>query len=275
MSVAVSVIGDVKDILLPASDTYSLRFVGNDTGAMEITVSEVDLISYQTGYSKEYVDIELTDDKEFSMTIGRNSNVENARLFVTENGVEVAEIQTDGTETPITLNPPRPRASSSGRSVPTATITPVPSPQEQWTTASAFTNLVNEASRSGQNFVRTRHNSRYGVRATAWQTLSSKRYEHDTMAGNAVQVRVYIDNPSSMTGDVMVSAWVRGDNVTLTRNLFERFFNNSIQVVHFDHAGSLGQTVRAAARLDLTGMDAANLYFYAYDRATNTYRRIA
>jgi len=59
------------------------------------------------------------------------------------------------------------------------------------------------------------------------------------------------------------------------QNLFDRFFDNRLSVVHFDHSGAWGQTVRAAARVDLTGKDIDNLHFYSYDRESNSYRRIA
>ena len=41
-----------------------------------------------------------------------------------------------------------------------------------------------------------------------------------------------------------------------------------------DQAEPWGQPVEIAAKVDLTGMDTKNLYFYSYDKKTNTYRRI-
>jgi len=66
-----------------------------------------------------------------------------------------------------------------------------------------------------------------------------------------VQVRTFINAPRAMTGDLLVSAWVAGNDVNWTRNHFERFFSNDLRVVSFDHSGAFGQTVRVAARVDL------------------------
>jgi hypothetical protein len=104
--------------------------------------------------------------------------------------------------------------------------------------------------------------------------MANLRYEHDTLAGNAIQTRLYIDNPAGFDRDILVSGWVDGREVNWTRNLFERFFNNRVQVVHFNHTGAWGQAVRVAAKLDLTGMDTGNLVFYSYDRQANSYQSV-
>jgi len=151
----------------------------------------------------------------------------------------------------------------------------VPQAQEQWLTAPAASGLTQTAVAGGQNFTRSRHNGRYGVRADAWANLAGRRFEHDTVYGTGVSVRLIINNPAQMSGDAMVSAWLSGNNVTQTHSRFERWFANQTRVIQFDHAGAWGQTVRVAARVDLTGMNANNLVFYNFDSATNTFRIIA
>jgi len=44
--------------------------------------------------------------------------------------------------------------------------------------------------------------------------------------------------------------------------------------VSFAQQGDFSQSVEITAKVDLTGKDTSNLYFYSYDKATNTYRRI-
>ena len=147
-------------------------------------------------------------------------------------------------------------------------------PQEQWLTVSAAAELTRETDASGQRFVRSGHNGRFGVRAAVWATLAGLRFEHDTTGNAGVQVRLSISRPELMTDDVMVSGWVSGNDVNWALNLFERSFTNNMRVIHFDHSGEWGQTVRVAARVDLAEMDAENLAFYNYDRVTNTFRQI-
>jgi len=77
-----------------------------------------------------------------------------------------------------------------------------------------------------------------------------------------------------MRGDVNVSAWVSGSNVDSIRVIFDRFYSNNVRVVHFDHSGAWGQTVRVAARVEFAGMRTNNLHFYSYNRETNTFSRI-
>jgi len=148
-------------------------------------------------------------------------------------------------------------------------------PQEMWKTVQMATSLMQGAVANDQNFTRSNHDGRYGVRAAAWDNLDGLRFDHDTTDARGVQVRVTIQNPGEISQDKLVSAWVSGSDVNSTRGIFERHFSNSVQVVHFDHSGGWGQTVRVAARVDLTGMDAESLYFYSYDRAANTFRLIA
>jgi len=127
--------------------------------------------------------------------------------------------------------------------------------------------------RAADGTVRSRHGGQFVVLAATWAQFGFA-YTHDTTDRDGVQVRVSINDPRAMTGDVLVSAWVTGTDVNRVRNLFERFFSNDVRVVRFDHTAEWGQTVRVAARVDLTGMDVEGLYFYSYDSAANTFRLI-
>ena len=126
----------------------------------------------------------------------------------------------------------------------------------------------------GQQIARTRSSGQFGVRGSAWQSLAGKPYQHDTIDGNVVQVRLYIDEPGLFTKDTLVSAYVKGSKVDSTQNKFEKFFDNTIRIVSFDQQEEWEQPVRIAAKVDLAGMDTENLHFYHYDKATNTYKLI-
>jgi len=147
--------------------------------------------------------------------------------------------------------------------------------QEMWKTAQMAASLMQGAVANDQNFTRSNHDYRFGVRAAAWDNLDGMRFDHDTTDARGVQVRVTIQNPGEISQDKLVSAWVSGNDVNSTRGIFERWFSNPVQAVHFDHGAEWGQTVRVAARVDLTGKDTDNLYFYNFDREANTFRLIA
>ena len=72
----------------------------------------------------------------------------------------------------------------------------------------------------------------------------------------------------------MVSGYVKGDAVDNMRSIFEKWFKNKVRVIHFDQQADWDQPVNIAAKVDLASMDTKNLYFYSYDKKTNTYRRI-
>jgi len=148
-------------------------------------------------------------------------------------------------------------------------------PQEMWKYAPMAATLMQSAIANEQDFTRSRHGGRYGVRAAAWDNLEGMRFDHDTTDSRGVQVRVTIQNPGEISQDKLVSAWVTGNDVDRARGIFERWFSNPVQAVHFDHGAEWGQTVRVAARVDLTGKDTDNLYFYNFDREANTFRLIA
>ena len=121
---------------------------------------------------------------------------------------------------------------------------------------------------------RTRYSGSAGVKAGLWKLFGQSSYMHDTTADGAVQVRVQFTNPSPITTDVLLSGWVKGDAVNSIKGIFEKWFKNKVRVIHLEQQGSFGQPVQIAARVDLTGMDTENLYFYSYDKKANSYKRI-
>jgi hypothetical protein len=95
----------------------------------------------------------------------------------------------------------------------------------------------------------------------------------DYVVNNAVAVRFYID-PSRLTKAISVAARLDDAAVNPARTVFTRFFENKMAFIRLGQIGDYGTPVAMAARVDLTGMDAAGLHFYNYDAATNRYTAI-
>jgi hypothetical protein len=160
--------------------------------------------------------------------------------------------------------------SSDNDSNPSAT----PPAASEWLERSGTSAPIAEAKEKSHGHALTRANGQYGVRAAAWAAFSGLQYWHDTMDGNAVQVRVYVKNPTAITTDLLVSGTVKGAEAEATKSLFEKYFANKVRTIHLNQTGAWGQPVELAAKVDLAGMDITKLMIYSYDKATNTYRRI-
>lgn len=98
----------------------------------------------------------------------------------------------------------------------------------------------------------------------------------DTMSGNAVQGRIYVD-PAKLADvkePIKLGIYTESAKTTATTAIFEKFFGNNVATVSFEQQGSLGARLEVAAKVDLADMDVTKLVLYSYDRASNTYRRI-
>ncbi len=96
----------------------------------------------------------------------------------------------------------------------------------------------------------------------------------DSLAqGGAVDVRVTF-NPGSATKDVNLAGSTLSENAAITKNTFERYFENIFSTVELAQEGDYGMTVGVAAKLDSRLAGAEALYFYSYDTTANTYRRL-
>lgn len=149
--------------------------------------------------------------------------------------------------------------------------TPAPNPWLDPTPAQA---KAGDAANANTDTVRTKSEGTYGVRKDSWKNLKGYTFSHDTVEGNAVMVRVSINDPAAMKTDALVSAYVTGGFVEIRKTQFEKWFGNEIRIVHMDETKPWGQDVRIAAKVDLTKMNTGSLYFYSYDKATNSYKRI-
>jgi len=143
-----------------------------------------------------------------------------------------------------------------------------------WIEPSEAKTLAGAARGRGDSYVRTRRATSVGIRKGALAELAGLRYEHDTIADGAVQVRISFSDPAKTVKDVLVSGYVKGADVAWVKAHFEKWFKNKLRVVHLEQQGDFGMTAQIAAKVDLEGMDTKNLYFYSYDKAANIYRRI-
>lgn len=126
------------------------------------------------------------------------------------------------------------------------------------------------------DYARSRRDTITGIRKNSLLVLaeSGLRYRHDTVSDGAVQVRVYIDNPSKAAKDILVSGYVNGDSVDNIKAKFEKKFQNKLAVIGLDQQGGFGIKVQIAAKVNLSGMNTKNLYFYSYNKSTGKYIRI-
>lgn len=143
-----------------------------------------------------------------------------------------------------------------------------------WHTGAEIKAAVAAAKQNDKSSAILRYVGSHGVRAAQWKLLGDLSLRADTMDGNAVQVRVSIPEPGKLTKDVLLTGSIKGSAVDSREAFFEKWFANKVRIVHLEQQGEWGQPVEVAAKVDLIGMDADNLYFYSYDKKANTYKRI-
>jgi len=95
------VIDDAKHFVLPYGDTYTMNFVATDYGTMTFMVEMIDALSDTPTTRKVFEDVLLYPGRQITSEITCGQEV---RLFVTENGEAIIEINEDGTETPLSSN---------------------------------------------------------------------------------------------------------------------------------------------------------------------------
>ena len=82
-------------------------------------------------------------------------------------------------------------------------------------------------------------------------------------------VRVY----TTLT-DVLRRGHTDSATVTQVRSLFEKWYKNKIRVISLNQKLDWKSPVTVSAKVDISGMNITNLYFYAYNAETDTYRII-
>ncbi len=104
----------------------------------------------------------------------------------------------------------------------------------------------------------------------------AKLLADSTSPDGKIAARLYIDPEKSFYVDKEIKLGVSMEqkDTQKTQSTFERYFDNKVSVVHFDHEGAFGMSIDAAVKVDLTGMNTKNLLFYSYNSKTNRYTPI-
>lgn len=104
----------------------------------------------------------------------------------------------------------------------------------------------------------------------------AKLLADSTSPDGKIAARLYIDPEKSFYVDKEIKLGVSMEqkDTQKTQSTFERYFDNKVSVVHFDHEGAFGMNIDAAVKVDLTGMNTKNLLFYSYNPKTNRYTPI-
>lgn len=104
----------------------------------------------------------------------------------------------------------------------------------------------------------------------------AKLLADSTSPDGKIAARLYIDPEKSFYVDKEIKLGVSMEqkDTQKTQSTFERYFDNKVSVVHFDHEGAFGMNIDAAVKVDLTGMNTKNLLFYSYNSKTNRYTPI-
>lgn len=174
-----------------------------------------------------------------------------------------------------------PSTSSGGTS--SGTVTP---PKDKTVTVTQATQAANTAVKSAQGkgskvaAIRSKNDTAITVEAlNAMANVASKagmtaQYTADTIEGRVVVGRITA-NPANLakgrTSDLKLGAHIGTAQAKKTKAAFEKSFKNKIAVVSFDENGTFNTPVQVAAKVDLTGFNKSNIFFYSYNRATNKY----
>ena len=101
--VLIQVDGDEKTIIMPNDAEYRIELTGTDAGTMQYSAMKVDYDTNEIVEEKSFTDVVLYDGKSMTSTVPSEATVSNVRLYVlNDTGTAVAEVQVNGTETPIT-----------------------------------------------------------------------------------------------------------------------------------------------------------------------------
>ena len=173
--------------------------------------------------------------------------------------------------TPPAQRPSRDRDSDSGTAK--TWTPPVPQATEYIIDKAEMEKLMATADKNGWDFVRSSSGLPTTVKAEAWK-LPADKFIARTVTDKAVQVQLTFPEPNKIMTDMKVSGWMKSSIVDNRKAFFEKWYVNKLRIIHLDHTGSFGQAVEIAAKVDLNGMDTKELYFYSYDKATNSYKRI-
>ena len=102
-AVRIVVVGDEKYIELP-DDSYTVRYIGTDSGAMRIEDQMINAVSGDLTYEKSFDNVALENGKQFLSSISEGDNTDNTDLFVIDDeGDKTYSVDEDGKETKIAV----------------------------------------------------------------------------------------------------------------------------------------------------------------------------
>lgn len=86
--------------------------------------------------------------------------------------------------------------------------------------------------------------------------------------------RVVFD-PAEATKDIYPFLYTEALHTNPAVRLFDKYYSNMLAGVHAKQEVDYGMAVNVAVKVDLSKMDKDNLYFYSYDKVSETYKAIA
>ena len=93
---------DEKTVIIPDGSGCKINLSGTDTGIMDYTITEYDLFTGEPLLTKEYKNVALTAGKKFTSIVGSVAVPQVQLQVVNNSGAPTANVDTNGTETPIT-----------------------------------------------------------------------------------------------------------------------------------------------------------------------------
>ncbi|RKJ55679.1 hypothetical protein D7Y09_09310 [bacterium 1XD42-1] len=168
-----------------------------------------------------------------------------------------------------------------GASAATNSVTAsVSAPATQAAAARALSQAISQARSNGSNNAQISMRNISVVSANILQALVSDAQKSglnaylsvDTMKNGIVDVRVQI--PVSAAARLGRDINMASMDNTAVKAHFNRYYSNRLDVVALAQKGSFGVPASVAARLALPNAKAADLHFYSFNAATNTYQEI-
>lgn len=157
---------------------------------------------------------------------------------------------------------------------------PVSTPATQAAATRAISQAVSKARANGSNSAEAIMQNVSVVSASILESIAAEARKSgvnaylsvDTMKNGIVDVRVRIPvSAASRLGRDVNMASV--DN-TAVKARFNRYYSNRLDVVALAQNGSFGVPASVAARLALGNANAADLHFYSFNAATNSYQEM-
>ena len=156
----------------------------------------------------------------------------------------------------------------------------ISTPATQASATRAISQAVSKARANGSNSAEAIMQNVSVVSASILESMASEARKSgvnaylsvDTMKNGIVDVRVRI--PVSAAARLGRDVNMASVDNTAVKARFNRYYSNRLDVVALAQNGSFGVPASVAARLALGNADAADLHFYSFNAATNSYQEM-